>query len=44
MENLVDSWYLAFYKEHPSLKMIVPLSAYRRQYVAVINGKGQKKV
>jgi hypothetical protein len=44
MENLVDSCYRAFYKEHPTLRMIEPLSKYRRQYVAVINGKGQKEV
>jgi hypothetical protein len=44
MENLVDSSYRAFYMENPSLKMIALLSAYRRQYVAVINGNGQKEV
>lgn len=45
MESLMDSAYQRLLKELPSNYLgLKPLSAYKRQYVAAINGKGQKEV
>jgi hypothetical protein len=45
MEPLVDSAYRQLAKELPTnYQSLQPLSMYKRQYVAVINRKGQKEV
>lgn len=44
MEQLIDSSYQEYNRNNPHRQLFGPLSAYRRQYVAVINGKGQKEV
>jgi hypothetical protein len=45
MESLVDSAYQRLVKELPAnYQSLHALSAYKRQYVAAINGKGQKEV
>ncbi len=45
MEPLVDSAYQQLFRKLPADYLgRKPLSAYKRQYVAIINGKGQKEV
>ena len=44
MEILVDSAYRSFNSNNPRSQLMKPLSTYRRHYVAIINGKGQKEV
>jgi hypothetical protein len=44
MEALVDSSYHTYNETHPNRQLMSPLSSYRRQYVAVIDGKGQKVI
>jgi hypothetical protein len=45
MESLVDSAYQQLLKNLPAnYQGLKHLSAYKRQYVAIINGKGQKEV
>lgn len=44
METLIDSAYRSYNSNYPHWQLKTPLSVYRRQYVAIINGKGQKEV
>ena len=44
IEPLVDSSYDAYNKNNPGRGLFHPIEAYRRQYVAVINDKGEKEV
>ena len=44
MEQLIDSSYQDYNKNNPRRQLFGPLSAYKRQYVAIVNGKGQKEV
>jgi hypothetical protein len=44
MEPLIDSSYQDYNGHNMHRQLVAPLSAYRRQYVAVINALGQKEV
>jgi len=44
MERLIDSSYEDYNKRNTHRQLVAPLSAYRRQYVAVLNSQGQKEV
>ncbi len=44
IEHLIDSSYQDYNNHNTHRQLVAPLSAYRRQYVAVVNAQGQKEV
>ena len=44
MEQLIDSAFQDYNTHNPYSQLAAPLSGYKRQYVAVINRRGQKEV
>ncbi|MDO6433135.1 hypothetical protein Q4E93_21175 [Flavitalea sp. BT771] len=44
MEQIVDSSYQEYNRKNPRRQLLGPLSTYKRQYVAIVNEKGQKEV